>query len=57
MVLGIGPPSSDASSSPEAVLGADHDGEEEQEAVSDATKSPVHITICFRSTTAHGLQP
>ena len=57
MVLGIGPAPVNAPSDPEAMLGADHDREEKQEAISDTTQGPVHITICAQSTAGHNLLP
>ena len=57
MVLGIGPAPVDAPSGPEAMLGAPHDREEKQEAVSDATQGPVYIAICAQSTAGHNLLP
>lgn len=57
MVLGIGPSPVDAPSGPEAMLGTHHDREEEQEAVSDATQGPVHLTLRAQSTTDYSLCP
>ena len=57
MVLGIGPPPVDAPSGPETMLGTHHDGEKEQEALSDATKGSVHVAVCAESTADHCLCP
>ena len=57
MVLGIGPAPVDAAPGRQAMLGADHDGEEEQETVSDAAQGIVHFALRAWPTTDHDLFP
>ena len=57
MVLGIGPAPVDAAAGRQAVLGPHHDGEEEQEAVSDAAEGVVHFTLRAGSTADYDLLP